>query len=42
MLKYVLENGIINMDDILNNVKDIKRKKILEQHPFNTGSQNGW
>lgn len=34
MLNYAINNGIINMDDILNHANDMKRDKIISNHPF--------
>jgi len=32
--KYAVESGIINLDDVLHNIKDMERRKILEEHLY--------
>lgn len=33
-MNYAINNGIINMDDILNHANDMKRDEIISNHPF--------
>ena len=44
MLQYLQENGIINVEDVLNNIEKMKNEEIIKQHPYKIfqGSNNRW
>ena len=44
MLQYLQENGIINIEDVLNNIEKMKNEEIIKQHPYKIfqGSNNRW
>ena len=34
MLQFIIQSGIINFDDVQNSMEDMKRKELLEKHPY--------
>lgn len=34
ILQFIIQSGIINFDDVQNSMEDMKRKELLEKHPY--------
>ena len=44
LLQFLCNNGIINLEDVLENIENMKNLEIIQQHPYkiSQGSNNRW
>ena len=40
ILRFIIDSGMININDVQNSMKDMRRKEILAKHPYKIWRDN--